>query len=116
MSGFNATNSLKVAVIQHAPVFLNIEHSVAKACDLIEEAANQGAKVIAFPETWLPGYPVWLDVSPNAAVWDYAPAKALYRSPWPTGISTGCLTWPEERPRMSSSGHMSAWAAACTTR
>ena len=79
MSGFNSTDSLKVAVIQHAPVFLNIELSVAKACDLIEEAAAQGAKIIAFPETWLPGYPVWLDVSPNAAVWDYGPAKALYR-------------------------------------
>jgi len=69
----------KVAVIQHAPVFLNVEESLKKACALVEQAAGQGANVIAFPETWLPGYPVWLDFSPKAALWDYAPAKALYR-------------------------------------
>lgn len=72
-------STVKVAVIQQAPVFLNIEQSLLKARDLIEEAANQGAEVVVFPETWLPGYPVWLDFSPKAALWDYPPAKALYR-------------------------------------
>jgi nitrilase len=67
------------AIVQDSPVFLNLEASLEKACGLIEEAATQGANVIAFPETWLPGYPVWLDYAPKAAVWDYGPAKALYR-------------------------------------
>ncbi len=79
MSSLNTLSSFKVAVIQHAPVYLNLEESLKKACALIEQAANQGANVIAFPETWLPGYPIWLDYSPNAALWDYPPAKALYR-------------------------------------
>jgi nitrilase len=79
MSLLDTTDAFKVAVIQHAPVFLNIEQSLLKARDLVEEAASKGAKVIAFPETWLPGYPVWLDVSPKAALWDHPPAKALYR-------------------------------------
>lgn len=70
---------VKAAVIQQAPVFLNIEASLEKACALIEQAADHGADVIVFPETWLPGYPVWLDGSPQAALWDYFPAKALYR-------------------------------------
>ncbi len=70
---------VKVAIVQHSPVFLNLEESLHKACGLIEEAAGQGVQVIAFPETWLPGYPVWLDFSPNAALWDHPPAKALYR-------------------------------------
>jgi len=69
-----------VAIIQHPPVFLNIEESIKKACSLIEEAKDKGANLIAFPETWLPGYPVWLDFSPRAALWDYPPAKALYRT------------------------------------
>jgi nitrilase len=74
-----AKGAFKVAVIQHAPVFLNVEQSLEKAWELVEQAAGQGARVIAFPETWLPGYPVWLDFSPGAALWDYAPAKALYQ-------------------------------------
>ena len=72
-------NSFTVAVVQQPPVFLNKDESLKKAVFLIDEAADRGAQVITFPETWLPGYPVWLDSSPRAALWGYAPAKALYR-------------------------------------
>ena len=58
---------------------MNLEQSLDKAAILAEEAANQGAEVIVFPESWLPGYPVWLDYAPSAALWDHAPAKTLYR-------------------------------------
>jgi predicted amidohydrolase len=67
-----------IALIQHPPVFLNLAESVEKSCLLIEEAAANGADIIVFPETWLSGYPIWLDLSPRAALWDYPPAKALY--------------------------------------
>lgn len=83
----STADSFKAAIIQHAPVFLNVEESLVKACELIEEAANQGAAVTAFPESWLPGYPVWLDYSPNAALWDHPPAKALYRLLFQNSIS-----------------------------
>ena len=68
-----------VAIVQHPPVFLNIERSLDRARSLIAEAAAEGAEVIVFPETWLPGYPLWLDAAPGAALWDHPPAKALYR-------------------------------------
>ena len=53
----------KVAVAHVAPVFLDTERSVAKACSVIEEAAGHGARLIAFPETFLPGFPVWAGVA-----------------------------------------------------
>jgi nitrilase len=53
----------KVAVAHVAPVFLDTERSVAKACAVIEEAARRGARLIAFPEVFLPGFPVWAGVA-----------------------------------------------------
>lgn len=47
----------KVAVVQAAPVLFDREASVEKACRLAIEAAAQGAKVILFPEAFVPAYP-----------------------------------------------------------
>lgn len=68
-----------LAIVQEAPVFLNLEASVEKAVGCIRAAADKGADIISFAECWLPGYPVWLDFSPEAAIWDHPGAKALYR-------------------------------------
>lgn len=49
----------KVAVVQAAPEYFDMEAGVAKTIRLMEEAAASGAKLIAFPECWIPGYPWW---------------------------------------------------------
>jgi len=49
----------RVAAVQAAPVFLNREASVEKACRLISKAGANGAKVIGFPEGFIPGHPTW---------------------------------------------------------
>lgn len=72
-------NPYKIAVVQHPPVFLNLGKSVELAIQYIKEAAEENCNMVVFPETWLPGYPVWLDYAPNAGVWDHPPAKALFR-------------------------------------
>jgi predicted amidohydrolase len=33
---------------------------VEKTCSIIEEAANQGASLVGFPEAFIPGYPWWI--------------------------------------------------------
>ena len=47
----------KVAVVQAAPVLFDREATVEKACGLIEQAAEQGAQFILFPEAFIPAYP-----------------------------------------------------------
>ena len=70
---------VKVALVQQPPVFLNLAKTLAKVETIAKECAKEGAKIVVFPETWLAGYPVWLDEAPKAALWDYAPAKRLYQ-------------------------------------
>ncbi|MEZ4854785.1 carbon-nitrogen hydrolase family protein [Flavobacterium sp.] len=49
----------KAATVQTAPVFLNVEKTIDKAISFVKEAANNGAKLIAFPEVFVAGYPYW---------------------------------------------------------
>jgi predicted amidohydrolase len=51
--------SVRVAVVQTSPVYLNREKSVERACVKIAEAASQGAELVAFTEAWVSGYPYW---------------------------------------------------------
>lgn len=55
-----------VAVVQAAPVFMQLDATIDKGIALIEEAAARGARLIAFPECWVPGYPWWAWLSAPA--------------------------------------------------
>jgi len=56
---------VKVAAVQAAPVFLDLNATVEKTVSLIEQAAAQGCDLVVFPETWIPGYPwfIWLNTT-----------------------------------------------------
>jgi len=47
----------KAAAVQAAPCFLDSDATIAKASRLIAEAAGNGAKLVVFPEVFVPGYP-----------------------------------------------------------
>ncbi len=49
----------RAAAVQSSPVFLDAGATVEKAVALIREAASHGAKLVAFPEAYVPGYPYW---------------------------------------------------------
>lgn len=57
----------KAAVAQLAPSFLNREETVEIACNAIETAGTNGAELIAFPESFIPGYPYWIWMEPPFA-------------------------------------------------
>ncbi len=73
-----SNNKTTVGIIQASPVYSDLAASLAKAIDYIERAAQQGAQLVAFGETWLPGYPAWLDHCPDAALWNHAPTKEVF--------------------------------------
>ncbi len=64
--------------MQAAPVVLDREASLARLEDWAARAAQQGAQLVAFGETWIPGYPAWLDESPGAALWGHPGARAVF--------------------------------------
>jgi nitrilase len=50
----------RVAVIQHPPVALHRQKTLERGVELLEEAAAGGARLVSFPEAWVPGYPEWI--------------------------------------------------------
>jgi nitrilase len=62
---------VKVAAAHAASVYMNAPATVQKAVSIIEEASRSGAELISFPESFIPGFPVW------AALW--AP---IYNHEW----------------------------------
>ena len=69
---------LSIAVVQAAPIPLDFQAGIDKAVRLAREAVEGGAKVVAFGETFLGGYPLWLDEAPGAALWDHPGTRALH--------------------------------------
>ncbi|EXJ66179.1 cyanide hydratase [Cladophialophora psammophila CBS 110553] len=50
----------KAAVVVAEPGWFDLDLSVQKTIHWIKEASKSGCKLVAFPETWIPGYPYWL--------------------------------------------------------
>ena len=60
MSTEYSPSIVRVAVTQAEPEWLDLDKTVDKTCQLIQEAAKNNALLIAFPECWIPGYPAWV--------------------------------------------------------
>src|SRR6266487_2219018 len=109
----------RVAVVQHAPVTLHRKETLERGVDLIEEAAAKGARLISFPETWVPGYPEWLwrlrpvgdyeltgeihrrqlvPTNPERMVWGMGDATGLRVTETPVGRVGGLICWENYMP------------------
>lgn len=70
---FIMTGTIRVAVTQAEPGWFDLAGALKKTCDLITEAAANGAELIVFPECWIPGYPCWIWYASNMC--DFSGAK-----------------------------------------
>jgi len=55
-----------VAAAHASSLLLDKEGSLAKACDLVREAGRKGVELVCFPETFIPGFPYWINLYPPA--------------------------------------------------
>jgi predicted amidohydrolase len=69
--------TVRVAIAQ-AEVAPDLAAGLECTRALAKKAAAGGAQLVVFPETWLPGYPAWLDSCRDAAIWNHPPVKAAY--------------------------------------
>jgi nitrilase len=49
-----------IAVVQSPPVLLDRGATIERAVKSVGEAATRGAELVVFPETFVPGYPIWM--------------------------------------------------------
>jgi len=54
------TDPVRSAIVQRAPVLLHRDETMARVLDGVQEAADAGAALVVFPETYLPGYPEYI--------------------------------------------------------
>jgi nitrilase len=80
--------SVTVAVLQ-GEVIPDLSAMLAQTERMAAEARARGATLMVLPETWLPGYPAWLDVCRDAGLWNHPPVKAAF-----TRMAEGSVTVP----------------------
>lgn len=68
---------MRVSAVQRAPAYLDRVATLEIVVDTIREAAGQGSELVAFPETFVPGYPVWTDFT-HASYFDHPLQRAAY--------------------------------------
>ncbi len=77
LRGVDNPSCITAAIVQ-----AEIAPDAASALQLTEErvrdARAAGASLVVFPETWIPGYPAWLDVCRDVGLWEHPPAKAVF--------------------------------------
>jgi nitrilase len=79
--------TVRAAVIQAAPCLFDRQASVDKACRLIADAAAEGARLIVFPEAFIPAYPRGLSF--GVVVGSRSPAGRLtWERYWANAVET----------------------------
>lgn len=78
---------IKVAIGQFSAVHLDLEKSLQKLDEIMKDASARGVKLLVVGETWLSGYPSWLDYCTNVSQWDAPAMKEVYLQFYHSSVS-----------------------------
>lgn len=78
-----------VAAVVQAEQASSLETALEITRERAAAAAKDGAALVVFPETWLPGYPAWMDYSRDVGLWDHPPVKAAYAGLVENSVAVG---------------------------
>ncbi len=76
----------KVAIVQGTPTYGNLKKSIKRSIKYIKKAAKKNSDLIVFGETWLGGYPGWIDHCPNVAKWEHPPIMEAWQTIYDHGL------------------------------
>ena len=79
-------SNITVAIVQ-AEVGADLADTLERTRAGIRDARDAGASLVVFPETWIPGYPVWLDLCRDVSLWNHAETKAVFARMARDGVS-----------------------------
>lgn len=77
----------RIAIVQKEAVRNSIEASVDIMLNAIQESAEASARVVVFGESWLCGYPAWIDYCEGVALWDNENVKEAWAEMYQNAIS-----------------------------
>jgi predicted amidohydrolase len=78
---------IKLGIGQFSSVHLDLEESLKKLKGILLDASNKGVHLLVMGETWLSGYPAWIDHCPDISRWDYNPMKEVFLKMYENSIT-----------------------------
>ena len=77
---------MRIAIVQDSPVYNDLAGTTEKTLSIIDKAAQEKTELIVFGESWLSGYPFWLDVCADVAVWDHPPVQSVWSNMYDNSV------------------------------
>ncbi len=71
---------MKLAIIQQGPEYNNLTKSIELLESILIEVTKESVDLVVFGESWLCGYPAWLDYCPEVSYWNHPPVKAAWKT------------------------------------
>lgn len=69
---------MKIAIVQKGPIHNNMDASLEKLASIFKEVAKQAPDLVVFGESWLCGYPAWIDYCSETGLWDHPMVKKVW--------------------------------------